>query len=50
MDPPESWTVKFGKYRDLTYKYIAETDPEYAKWLVTVLRSQAARNYLQSLL
>lgn len=47
---PDTWTVPFGKYRGTTYKVLAFTDPDYAKWLVTVLRSEAAKNYLLSML
>lgn len=48
--PASEWICPFGKYRGQTYKLIALHDPDYAKWLVTVLRSNAAKNYLQSLL
>lgn len=47
---PDTWVCPFGKYRDHTYKSICLEDPDYAKWLITVLRSQAAKNYMMSLL
>lgn len=48
--PPDQWQCPFGKYNGHTYKSIAMNDPSYAKWLVTVLRSESAKNYLLSLL
>ena len=48
--PPEEWQCNIGKYKGKTYKWIAEHDPLYGKWLVTVLRAPSARNYLGGLL
>lgn len=48
--PADQWICPFGKYSGSTYKSIAMSDPGYAKWLVTVLRSESAKNYLLSLL
>ena len=49
-DQRESWTVKFGKYRGQTYKSIVMLDPGYARWLVTVLQSESAKDYVNLLL
>lgn len=47
---PDTWKCAFGRYKGQTYKYICMTDPDYAKWLITILKSQAAKNYMMSLL
>lgn len=47
---PDTWTCPIGKYKGQTYKSICMQDPNYAKWLVTVIRSQAARTYMLGLL
>lgn len=45
-----TWECKFGKYKGQTYRWICENDVEYAKWLVTILKSEAAKNYMLSML
>jgi hypothetical protein len=44
------WEVKFGKYKGKSYRWIFENDVDYAKWLVTILTSEAPRNYLIAML
>ena len=48
--PPFLWQCNFGKYKGRTYKWICDNDVDYAKWLVTVLRTESAKNYMLSLL
>lgn len=49
-NPVGSWEVKFGKHRGQTYRWIVENDAEYAKWLVTILKIEAAKNYMLAML
>ena len=49
-NPVGEWEVKFGKHKGQTYRWIFENDVEYAKWLVTILNSEPAKNYLRAML
>ena len=49
-NPVGTWEVKFGKHKGQSYRWIVENDVDYARWLVTILNSEPAKNYLLAML
>ena len=44
------WTVKYGKYKGKSFRDIVLADPNYAKWLSDIDKSEKVRAYLKDAL
>ena len=45
-DPEKADIINFGKYKDRTYREIAQEDPEYLKWLLSVTDKQKVKDLI----
>ena len=48
LEKVAQWTISFGKYSGKTYGEIVSSDPSYAKWLSTIVKSDKVKEYLLS--
>jgi hypothetical protein len=48
IDYVANWVINYGKYRGQTYGWIWDNDPNYARWLYTVTKSERVKEWLYS--